>query len=113
MACQKYWAGLDTGIAETAVCLIDERGEVLFTGIRETASGPIRDILRRFGVEAVQSVTIEAGVGTHMVRELHEYGFPVNVVEVRKASRFRRRHRQRRLRPQDQRNRWVCRAWAD
>jgi hypothetical protein len=58
------------------VCLIDEFGEILFEGKRDTHAGQIKDILRPFGVEAVQRITIEAGVGTHMVRELQEQGFP-------------------------------------
>lgn len=85
---RKYWVGLDTGVAETAVCLIDEFGEILFEGKRETHAGQIRDILRRFGVEAVQRITIEAGVGTHMVRELQSLGFPVYVTEVRRSAKF-------------------------
>lgn len=88
LAGRKYWVGLDTGVAETAVCLIDEFGEVLFEGKRETNAGQIKDILRPFGVEAVQRITIEAGVGTHMVRELQAQGFPVYVAEVRRASKF-------------------------
>ena len=88
MAGQKYWVGLDTGVAETAVCLIDEFGEILFEGKRETHAGQIKDILRPFGVEAVQRITIEAGVGTHMVRELQAQGFPVYVAEVRRAAKF-------------------------
>lgn len=85
---RKYWVGLDTGVSETAICLIDEFGEVLFEGKRDTSTDQIKDILRPFGVEAVQRITIEAGVGTHMVRELQEQGFPVYVAEVRKASKF-------------------------
>lgn len=85
---RKYWVGLDTGISATAVCLIDENGEILFEGMRDTNAGQVKDILRPFGVEGVQAITIEAGVGTHMVRELREYGLPVQVVEVRKASKF-------------------------
>ena len=88
MAYQHYWVGLDAGHLETAVCLIDAKGGILFEAICETKSGPIRDILRRFGVEAAQCLTIEAGNGTQMVRELRSYGFPVQVVDVRKSSKF-------------------------
>lgn len=88
MAYQHYWVGLDAGHLETAVCLIDAEGRILFEAICETKSGPIRDILRRFGVEAAQCLTIEAGNGTQMVRELRSYGFPVQVVDVRKSSKF-------------------------
>lgn len=88
MAYRKYWVGLDTGVSETAVCLIDEFGEILFEGKRETNADQIKDILRPFGVEAVQCITIEAGVGTHMVRNLQRQGFPVYVTEVRKSAKF-------------------------
>lgn len=88
MAYRKYWVGLDTRVSETAVCLIDEFGEILFEGKRETNADQIKDILRPFGVEAVQRITIEAGVGTHMVRNLQRQGFPVYVTEVRKSAKF-------------------------
>lgn len=80
--------GLDAGVATTAVCLVGSAGEILFEGTRETKAVQIRDILRRFGVEAAELVTIEAGVGTHMVRELRSFGFPVQVVELRKSSKL-------------------------
>lgn len=92
---QRYWVGLDAGHLETAVCLVDAEGHVFFEAMTETRAAPIRDILRRFGVEPVQSITIEAGVGTQMVRDLRSFGFPVQVVDVRKSSKFLaiRRHK--------------------
>ena len=59
---QRYWVGLDAGHLETAVCLVDAEGHAFFEAMTETRAAPIRDILRRFGVEPVQTVTIEAGV---------------------------------------------------
>lgn len=88
MTYRRYWVGLDAGHLETAVCLIDESGRVLFEALRDTHAGPIHDILRQFGVENVQQITIEAGVGTHMVRRLRERGLPVRIVDVRKSSKF-------------------------
>lgn len=88
MAMRKYWVGLDTGVTETAVCLVDEYGKIIFEGKRETHAGQIKDILRPFGVEAVERIIIEAGVGTHMVRELQAMGLPVYVVEVRRSAKF-------------------------
>lgn len=85
---QRYWVGLDAGHLETAMCLINEEGRILFEGVRETRSGPIRDVLRQFGVESAEQITIEAGVGTQMVRELRDAGFPIRVVDVRKSSKF-------------------------
>ena len=92
---QRYWVGLDAGHLETAVCLVDAEGHVFFEAMTETRAAPIRDILRRFGVEPVQSITIEAGVGTQMVRDLRSFGLPVQVVDVRKSSKFLaiRRHK--------------------
>ncbi len=75
----RYWVGLDAGHSETAVCLVDAEGHVFFEAMTETRAAPIRDIVRRFGVEPVQSITIEAGVGTQMVRDLRSFGFPVQV----------------------------------
>lgn len=85
---RRYWVGLDAGVETTAVCLVDGSGEILFEGLRETRAVQIRDILRRFGVEAVEIVTVEAGVGTHMVRELRSFGYPVQIVELRRSSKF-------------------------
>lgn len=88
MPYQNYWVGLDAGIVETAVCLIDDKCQIIFEATCETKSAPIRDILRRYGVEAVQCLIIEAGNGTQMVRELISAGFPVRIVDVRKSSKF-------------------------
>lgn len=96
MAYQHYWVGLDAGHLATAVCLIDAEGRILFEAICETKSGPIREILRKFGVEAAQCLTIEAGNGTPMVRELRSFGFPVQVVDVRRSSKFLAIRRQKR-----------------
>ena len=51
---------------------------------------------RKFGVEAAQCLTIEAGNGTPMVRELRSFGFPVQVVDVRRSSKFLAIRRQKR-----------------
>lgn len=91
----RYWVGLDAGHLETAVCLVDAEGNVFFEAMTETRAAPIRDILRRFGVEPVQSITIEAGVGTQMVRDLRSFGFPVQVADVRKSCRATIRVRMR------------------
>lgn len=90
-----YWVGLDAGHYETAVCLIGQNGEVLFEAMRDSHPNAIRDILRLFGVEHVQRITIEAGVGTHIAHALLDRGLPVQVVDVRKSSKFLaiRRHK--------------------
>ena len=90
-----YWVGLDAGHHETAVCLIGKHGDVLFEAMRESHPNAIRDILRLFGVEHVRGITIEAGVGTHIALALLDRGFPVQVVDVRKSSKFLaiRRHK--------------------
>lgn len=61
---------------------------MLFEGIRDSHPQAIHDILRLFGVDHVQGITIEAGVGTHIARALLERGLPVEVVDVRKSSKF-------------------------
>jgi hypothetical protein len=67
---QRYWVGLDAGHLETAICLVNSDGHAFFEAKTETRAAPIRDILRRFGVEPVQSITIEAGVGMLIATEI-------------------------------------------
>lgn len=92
---QDYWVGIDAGHYEAAFCLIGEHGTVLMEGLRDAQPGPIVDVLRLFGVEHAQCITIEAGVGTHIAHALRARGLPVQVVDVRRSSKFLavRRHK--------------------
>lgn len=92
---QDYWVGIDAGHYEAAICLIGKDGTILMEGMRDAQPGPIGDVLRLYGVERVQRVLIEAGVGTHIAHALRARGFPVQVVDVRRSSKFLavRRHK--------------------
>jgi len=83
-----YWVGIDAGHTECAICLIDRAGTVLLEAVRDSNAGAVTDILRVFGVERVQAITIEAGVGVHIVRKLLDRGLPITVVDPRKSSKF-------------------------
>lgn len=83
-----YWVGIDAGKTEAAICLLAADGSVLFECIRAAQPGPICDVFRPFGVEHVRLITIEAGVGTHIARILTDRGYPVQIVDTRKASKF-------------------------
>lgn len=83
-----YWVGIDAGHTECAICLIDRAGTVLLEALRDSNAGAVTDILRVFGVERVRAITIEAGVGVHIVRKLLDRGLPIKVVDPRKSSKF-------------------------
>ena len=82
------WVGLDTGVLATSVCIIDNDGCIIAEEKCRSETKAVKDILSRWPLGLIEAITIEAGVGTHIVRELRELGFPVQVVEVRKSSKF-------------------------
>ncbi|MBL0117237.1 MAG: transposase [Sphingomonadales bacterium] len=89
MAYQHYWVGLDAGHLETAVCLIDAEGGILFEAMCETQIWTHQRYSAEVWRRGQSAVPHDRGRnGTQMVRELRSYGFPVQVVDVRKSSKF-------------------------
>lgn len=82
------WIGLDLGHKQTHVCIIDNAGEPIVEQYCETSSVELQNALTWFPTRLIGLIAVEAGVGTHVVRELRDAGFPVTVFESRKASRF-------------------------
>jgi transposase len=74
--------GLDVGLEETSICVIDRDGKVVRETTVSTEPAAIRcalegyaDRLRRVGVEA-------SSLGMWLHRELHPAGLPIVVVEA-------------------------------
>lgn len=88
MTREDYWVGIDAGRSEAAICLLAADGSILFECMRAAQPGPIGDVFRSFGVEHVRLITIEAGVGAHIARVLTDRGYPIQIVDTRKASKF-------------------------
>lgn len=90
-----YWVGLDCGIETTAVCVIDQDGVIHGEESCATDAYAVQEILQSYPRWAIKQLSVEAGVATHMIRQLREMNLPVRVCEVRKASKFLtvRRHK--------------------
>lgn len=86
----KLWAGLDVGVETTSVCVIDCAGEVLRDCACPTATRDVRHELASFRRSRFASVGLEAGSGTHLARALRSLGYPVELFETRKLSKFLR-----------------------
>ncbi|MEQ1864977.1 MAG: IS110 family transposase [Micropepsaceae bacterium] len=79
----EYFAGLDVGLEETSVCLVDSKGKTTCETKVVTDPEAIRSALKGYA-DRLGRVGIEASsLGTWLHRELQAMGFPVIVVEAR------------------------------
>jgi transposase len=88
MDTEHVWIGLDLGLRQTNVCVIDDDGTTLHEQECETALAPLEDAVSSFPRERIGLIAVEAGSDTHIVRKLRSAGFPVTMFEARKASKF-------------------------
>jgi transposase len=88
MATEALWAGLDLGLRQTRVCIVDDAGAILREETCETSLDEILRALATADGVYLSLVATEAGSDTHIVRKLREAGVPVALFESRKASRF-------------------------
>lgn len=80
---EQHYVGLDVGLEETSLCIVDSEGKTVREVKVSTEPAAIRsalegyaDRLSRIGVEA-------SSLGLWLYRELHEGGLPIIVVEAR------------------------------
>ena len=88
MDTETIWAGLDLGLRETRVCLVNDEGAPIHEQTCETSPEAISAALSAVPQDRIRLVAAEAGAATHVVRKLREANFPVAVFEARKASKF-------------------------
>jgi transposase len=84
------WAGIDAGVETASVCIIDDGGEVIHEGVCPTVTKHVRHELTKFRRNRFASVGMEAGTGSHLARGLRNFGYPVELYEVRQLSKFLR-----------------------
>jgi transposase len=81
------YAGLDVSLKETAICIIDETGKVLFEGKVATDPQFIAQCLAKRAPE-LGRVGLESGsTSAWLWRELHQLGLPVICLDSRHAHR--------------------------
>lgn len=82
----EYYVGLDVSLRQTAICVVDGRGNVVREFSTDTHPEMISEALRRWGSE-IERVGLETGSTTPwLARSLKALEFPVVVMDARRAS---------------------------
>lgn len=80
------YVGLDVSLKRTAICVLDEAGDVAFEGWADTHPELIAAALSRWGGE-ICLLGLETGSSTPwLARELEAAGFPVVAMDARRAA---------------------------
>lgn len=90
---RRIWAGLDVGVETTAVCIIDDSGEIVHQATCATALKDVRRELSCLRRRRHARVALEASTGTHLARGLRTHGYEVDLFEQRQLSKFLRLRR--------------------
>jgi transposase len=88
MNTDSLWAGLDLGLRQSHLCIVDNEGLVVHEDICETSFDGISNALSEEHRANLALIATEAGADTYVVRKLRDARLPVAVFEARKASRF-------------------------
>ena len=82
----RYFAGLDVSLEETAICVVDEAGEIVREVRAESEPGALDDALKRLGLP-LDRVGMEACSLTAWLHDgLTEAGWPAICIETRQAN---------------------------
>lgn len=82
-----HFAGLDVSLAETAICIVDEVGEILCEGVCPTEPSALIEWFSKLDYDC-QRIGFESGAcSAWLYRELKDAGLPVFCIEARHASR--------------------------
>lgn len=88
---EKLWVGIDIGFDVSAVCLIDQMGEIVREEEVQTTASEIGQFLERYVAGSAQLIGLEASsYSAHLVRGLRELGHPVAMFDSRQARKFLR-----------------------
>lgn len=79
---ESVWIGLDCGNHWTSICATDADGKLLAEHTCEITTAAVTAFLERFPRPSIRLISVEAGVGTNMVRDLKAAEYPVHVFEV-------------------------------
>ena len=86
---REIFAGLDTGVETTSLCVIDGNGEILQQGHCRSDPHAIHCELRWMRRRRLATVGLEAG-GAAIARGLRSLGYKVEIFETRQLSKFLR-----------------------
>jgi transposase len=81
----KHYVGLDVSQRETAVCVVDENGRVLFEGSARSHPGDLAALIRKRAPNA-ERIGFETGaMASWLWHELKRIGLPVVCIDARHA----------------------------
>src|SRR6478609_3739148 len=80
-----HYVGLDVSQRETALCVIDERGKILFEGKAPSDPGALAHTIRKRAPEAVRIGFEMGAMAGWLWHELKRIGLPVVCVDARHA----------------------------
>jgi len=81
------FAGLDTGVETTSICVIDGEGALVQQGCCRSDPRAIHHEVRWMRRRRLATVSLEAG-GTAIARGLRSLGYKVDIYETRQLSKF-------------------------
>lgn len=90
---KRLWAGLDVGVETTAVCIINDSGEIVHEAICPTLLNSVRRELACLRRRRFARVCLEAATGMMLARGLRNLGYDVDLFEQRQLSKFLRLRR--------------------
>ena len=81
----KQYVGLDVSQRETAVCVVNETGQVIFEGKAKSNPGALTDLLRKYAPHA-ERIGFETGaMASWLWHELRRVELPVVCIDARYA----------------------------
>lgn len=82
------YAGLDVSMKTTAICIVDQQGEILFESEVDSTPEAITKALLK-NSQTLERIGLESGpLSHHLTKELLEFGLPVECVDARHLNAF-------------------------
>ena len=87
------WAGLDVGVETTAICIVNDAGEIVQEAVCATSAKSVHREIGWIKRRRHARVALEAGTGVSLARGLRALGYSVEIYESRRLSKFLRARR--------------------
>jgi len=85
----KHYIGLDISKKETAICMVDEKGNIIQEAVAQTEPASIQKAILSFGENNIEVIGLESGSWSHwLTDELVARDLPVVCCDARKMATF-------------------------
>lgn len=83
-----FWVGLDVGEENTNVCVLDQSGQRLLECSAGSSAIELAESLSQYPVTEILGMVMESGASINLPRQLSKLGYPVSVLNARRASKL-------------------------